>query len=151
MKYLYSDYVLAPIHGNILSEGVADITKSKASHTAVLCIDTTLMYEASIEGVVCTIYSEWIIKNKKRIIGISDNYWSDFDISKTKGKRYDLGKMVNFVLYRIFSWLKLNKLASNVINRDSKNSYFCSELNALCRGELNPHLVIPEDILNKFC
>ena len=143
------DILLEPIRGNILSEGIAETTKSKYSHSAV---QTKLGHVIEAEfnkGVIQTDSYEWHKNNANRKIIISNWYESKIDPYTLVGKKYFKGKFINFLLFRVFTWLKLNKLASNIINRTNENQLVCSTVNAKCRGMANWWLVLPKD-LEKF-
>jgi hypothetical protein len=143
---LVRDILLEPIKGNILSEGIAETIKSKYSHSA---IQTKLghVIEANFDkGVICTDSYEWHRNNANRKIIMSDWYESNIDPYTLVGRKYFKGKFINFLLFRVFTWLRLNKLANNIINRANEDQLVCSTINAKCRGIANDWLVLPKDL-----
>ncbi len=144
---LVRDIICEAIEGNIFSEGIADATKSKYSHSAVQTKKGDVIEAEFDKGVICTESFFWHVKNAKRKMIFSNWYESKIDPYTLVGKKYFRGMFINFLLFRFCKWLRLNKLASNIINRANSSQFVCSTVNAKCRGMLNPHLVLPKDLL----
>lgn len=133
------DIILKADKRKIGSLAIAEITHSKYSHTAVLTENNEVI-EAEIPIVICTDFEKWKVKNKHREYYFSDWYDCNIDINLLKGKKYELGRFVNYLLYKLTGskWF---------INRDNSKKYVCSEINGLCRGLPNPHLLVPQDFV----
>jgi len=144
---LVRDIICEAIEGNIFSEGIANATKSKYSHSAVQTYLNDVIEAEFDKGVICTDSYKWHKNNANRKMIMSDWYESKIDPYTLVGKKYFRGMFINFLLFRVCKWLKLNKLSSNIINRAKDGQLVCSTVNAKCRGMINPHLVLPKDLL----
>ena len=131
---------------SIGSRIIGESIKSGKSHTAILT-EHNIVVEANFPRVIKIDFEKWKKKNSNRNYQFSEWYDSHIDPYSYVGKWYELGRFVNFGLYRVSSWLKMPKLALWFINRDDSKKVVCSELNGLCRGLPNPHLLKPEDFV----
>ena len=138
------DIVLKVDKSSIGSKGIGEFTKSEYSHTAILT-ELGDVIEAEYPRVNKTSFEQWIINNSKREYYFSAEYECKVDVYSYVGKKYELGRFVNFIVWRIAKWSNSHVLASWVINRDDPKKVVCSELNGLCRGFLNPHKLTPDD------
>jgi hypothetical protein len=133
------DIILKADKKKIGSKAIAEITKSDYSHTAVLTENNEVI-EAEFPRVICTGFDKWKLKNKYREYYFSDWYDCNINLKLLIGKNYELGRFVNYLLYKLTGskWF---------INRDNAKNYVCSEINGLCRGLPNPHLLVPQDFV----
>ncbi len=138
------DIILKADKHKLGSKGIAKVTNSHYSHTAVHTENNDVI-EAEFPRVICTPYEQWKRNNEGREYYYSDWYDCHIDVKKLVGKKYELGRFVNFVAWKIARWFGSYILASWVINRDNTKKVVCSELNGLCRGLPNPHKLIPKD------
>jgi hypothetical protein len=131
------DIILKAKKNNVGSLLIADVTNSEYSHTAVLTENNEVI-EAEFPRVIITDFEKWKKKNVGREYYFSDWYDCHININLLIGKNYELGRFVNYLLYKLTGskWF---------INRDNSKKYVCSEINGLCRGLPNPHLLIPND------
>jgi hypothetical protein len=145
---LVRDILLEAISDNPLSEGIAEITKSKLyiSHSAVETSEGDVIEAEFLYGVIKTNAYLWDIKNQNRKKYYSEWYTPVENPYTFVGKKYFKGMFINFVLYRIFSWIKLDKIANNVINRANEKQLICSTVNARCRGIVKYWLTLPKDL-----
>lgn len=143
---LVRDILLVSIHGNPASEGIAVSTKSplNISHSAIEVKSTGDVIEAEFgPGVICSDNLLWNYKNRNRKKYYSDWYESKVDPYTMVGQKYFRGFFINFLLYRVFNWLMLPKVANYIINREKINQVICSTINAKCRGLINPWKALP--------
>ena len=131
------DIILKENKRNVGSLLIADVTNSEYSHTAVLTENNEVI-EAEFPRVIITDFEKWKKKNAGREYYFSDWYDCHINVNLLIGKNYELGRFVNYLLYKITG-------AKWFINRDNAKKYVCSEINGLCRGLPNPHLLIPND------
>jgi hypothetical protein len=131
------DIILKAKKNNVGSLLIADVTNSEYSHTAVLTENNEVI-EAEFPRVIITDFEKWKKKNVGREYYFSDWYDCHINVNLLIGKNYELGRFVNYLLYKLTGskWF---------INRDNAKKYVCSEINGLCRGLSNPHLLIPND------
>ena len=133
------DIILKTDKSKIGSVAIGNATNSDYSHTAVLT-ELNEVIEAEFPRVIKTDFEKWKVKNKHRDYYFSKWYDSHIDIYSLVGKKYELGRFVNYLLYKVFKskWF---------INRDNSKKYVCSELNGLARGLPNSHLLTPKDFV----
>ena len=131
------DIILKADKHRLGSKGIAKVTNSEYSHTAVHTENNEVI-EAEFPRVICTEYEQWKRNNEGREYYYSDWYDCHISLNLLVGKNYEIGRFVNYLLYKLTG-------AKWFINRDNSKKYVCSELNGLCRGLPNPHLLIPQD------
>lgn len=145
---LVRDILLEAINNNILSEGIAETTKSnlRISHTAIETKKGDIIEAEFFSGVIKTNAYLWDFNNQGRKKYYSDWYESKIDPYSLVGKKYFKGLFINFLFYRLFCWLNLKYLANKIINRSNENQLVCSTVNAKCRGLLNYWKILPKDL-----
>jgi hypothetical protein len=131
------DIILKADNSRLGSKGIATVTNSEYSHTAIHTENNEVI-EAEFPRVIITDFEKWKKNNANREYYYSDWYDCKIDVKKFVGKKYEVGRFVNYLLYKLTGskWF---------INRDNSKKYVCSEINGLCRGLPNPHLLIPND------
>jgi len=140
------DIILKTDKSKIGSVAIGNATNSDYSHTAILT-EHNLVVEAEFPKVIKTDFEKWKRNNSHREYYFSDWYDSHIDVYSYVGKWYETGRFINFIVWRVAKWLKSYVLADWVINRDDPKKVVCSELNGLCRGLPNSHLLTPKDFV----
>lgn len=133
------DIILKADKHRIGSKGIAKVTDSEFSHTAVHTENNEVI-EAEFPYVICTDFEQWKKNNEGREYYYSEWYDCHIYLKALVGKKYELGRFVNYILFKLTGsrWF---------INRDNSKKFVCSEINGLCRGLPNPHLLLPKDFV----
>ena len=137
--FLYAD------EENPVSKGISIALKSPYSHSAIQIKETLEVIEAVPIKVINSDNLLWNYKNSKRKKVYSEWYVSKVDPRTFVGKKYEYGRYINFLSYRILLWLKFTKWANYINSLDNPKRLVCLEINARCRGFKNPQSVTPKD------
>ena len=133
------DIILKTDKSKIGSVVIGNATNSDYSHTAILTENNEVI-EAEFPVIIKTDFEKWKRNNSNREYYFSNWYDCHIDLNKLVGKKYEVGRFVNYLFYRLtgLKWF---------INRDNNKKYVCSEINGLARGLPNPHLLTPKDFV----
>lgn len=155
--------LLKPVKGNFFSESIAEITKSKYSHGAMLFEQKESRFvptyggyiwlekglyviEAEYPKVIFTRYDIWVIKNKDREYVIGKEIKEIINPFKFVGRPYQLLSFITRPLFRFFKWLNFDKTANFVLKIDIFKTVMCFETIGKCIGLPEPQTLTGNEL-----